>query len=170
MTPRLILRPLEPDDATQRYLDWFDDPDTRRFIVAARERQTLDSIRFFIERRRMSESALLLGIFERQHGLHIGNIKFEPIDLSTGRAVLGVLIGDAAWRGRGIFTEAFEVSATWLCKNFGLREIWLSLDRTHAAAIRGYLRAGFCEASPPEELFGAALDGLMYMQRDVSGG
>lgn len=160
---RFTLRPLEARDATQRYLDWFDDEDTRRFIVAARQRQSIESLRAFIEHSRTSDRSLLLGIFDRQTRLHIGNIKFEPVDVLAGRTILGILIGDTGWRNRGAFAEAFDVSSRWLLGNFGIRRFWLGLDGVNHPALRSYSRAGFKEQPPPEDLFGRATVGVRYM-------
>lgn len=165
---RLKLRPLEPRDATQRYLDWFDDGDTRKFIVAARQQQSIDSLLTFIDTNRNSDRSLLLGIFDRSNHLHIGNIKFEPVDVLTGRTVLGILIGDTGWRNRGAFPEAFEISSRWLFGNFGISQFWLALDGVNLAALRSYSRAGFVELPPPEDLFGRSVPGVRYMCRALS--
>ena len=167
---RLALRPLHAQDATQRYLDWFDDGETRRFIISARHRQTIDSLRDFIEANRNSDRSLLLGIFDREEHLHIGNIKFDPVDSISGRAILGILIGDIRWRNRGVFPEAFDTSASWLFGNFGISQFWLGVDTLNLSATRSYARAGFSEMPPPEDLFGLAKPGARYMCRDFRQG
>ena len=166
-TQRLILRPLQPSDATQIYLDWFSDSTVQRFIAAASERQSLDSLRMFIDRHLSDPASLLLGIFDRGSGLHIGNIKYEPIDFAMGRAIVGILIGSTEWRGRAVFSEAFDVSSAWLCSCMGIREYWLGVERENTIAIRGYRRAGFAEAPAPEDLFGKIRLNCLYMFKTV---
>jgi [ribosomal protein S5]-alanine N-acetyltransferase len=84
-----------------------------------------------------------LGIFVRTDGTHIGNIKFEPIDEREGYAVMGILIGDASWRGKGVTTEVLEPSTAWLAEHRGIREVVLGVERDHSAAIHAYEKAGF---------------------------
>lgn len=166
-TRRLMLRRLEPSDATQTYLDWFADPAVQRFIAAAREPQSLDSLREFIQARRLDPRSLLIGIFEQRSQVHIGNIKYEPVDLEKRRAIMGVLIGSPEWRGKSVFSEAFEATANWLSETHGIREFWLGVERENAAAVISYQRAGFVEARPPADLFGDARVDCLYMLRII---
>jgi len=42
---------------------------------------------------------LFLGIYTLESQEHIGNIKYEPIDLKCGIAIMGILIGEDKWKG-----------------------------------------------------------------------
>jgi RimJ/RimL family protein N-acetyltransferase len=59
---------------------------------------------------------------------------------------MGVLIGDASYRGKGVVAEVLIVSANWLRLNRQIREIWLGVDKENASAIRAYEKIGFCVA------------------------
>jgi len=84
-----------------------------------------------------------LGIFDKTTSRHIGNIKYEPIQVEKKYAVMGVLIGDAQWRGRGVFSEVFEASAHWLCENKGITRFELGVEKVNISAIRSYEKTGF---------------------------
>jgi len=84
-----------------------------------------------------------LGIFDKTTSRHIGNIKYEPIQVEKKYAVMGVLIGDARWRGQGVFSEVFEASALWLYENKNITKFELGVDKTNISAIRSYEKAGF---------------------------
>jgi RimJ/RimL family protein N-acetyltransferase len=142
-TSRFALRPLTPDDASQRYSHWLDDEQARRFIVAARAPHDLAALRAYIAERCARRDVLFLGIFLRTDGTHIGTIKFEPVDESGGYAVMGILIGDPSWRGKGVTREVIEASAAWLAEHRGIREVVLGVGRDHSAAIHAYEKAGF---------------------------
>src|SRR5687767_8610563 len=86
-TPRFTLRELTVDDVTPRYLGWFAHPDAVRFIVAAARTRQLADLRSFVEERSGRDDVLFLGIFARDTGLHLGNIKYEPVDSVRGYAV-----------------------------------------------------------------------------------
>jgi len=142
-TSRFALRPLTPDDASERYSRWLDDEQARRFIVAARAPHDLATLRLYIAQRCDRRDVVFLGIFVRTDGAHIGNIKFEPINEREGYAVMGILIGDAAWRGKGVVSEVLEASTAWLATHRGIREVVLGVERDHSAAIHAYEKAGF---------------------------
>jgi ribosomal-protein-alanine N-acetyltransferase len=143
LTERFRLRSLQESDASERYLSWMQDPAARRYIVAAATTRELADLRDYVRERVGRDDVLFLGIFEKDSELHIGNLKFEPIDVRTGEAVMGILIGDPAWRGKGVTTEVLGESGRWLKQHRGIRRIMLGVEQDNTAAIRAYERVGF---------------------------
>jgi [ribosomal protein S5]-alanine N-acetyltransferase len=148
-TPRFTLRPLTEADATDQYWSWLRDADARRYIAAAARTRGIEDLRAYIAERAGRDDVLFLGIFERDTGRHIGNIKYEPVDSIRGYAIMGVLIGDPAARGIGVTGEVLRASAAWLKAHRGIREIVLGVGTSNTAAIRAYEKVGFVTASTP---------------------
>jgi [ribosomal protein S5]-alanine N-acetyltransferase len=168
-TARFLVRTLQREDATERYLAWFSDPAVDRYIVAARQAQTIATLRAFIAERLASASAEFLGIFVRSDAdLHIGNIKYEPIDDAHASAVVGVLIGDPAWRGKGVFSEVFTATAHVLHGQRGIKDFWLGVDDDNRAALAGYRKAGFAPGKPPAYLIAMPQPGCTYMLHSLA--
>jgi ribosomal-protein-alanine N-acetyltransferase len=142
-TGRFVMRPLEPRDASERYASWFVDPEVQRYIAAAGTAPSVAALREYIAERCDRDDILFLGIHTRPTGTHIGNVKFEPVDSAAGRAVLGIMIGDPAWRGRGAAAEAIVAANHWLAAHRGIREVVLGVARDNAGAKRAYEKAGF---------------------------
>lgn len=149
ITERCHLRPLTVEDVTPGYLSWFRDPEVVRTIGAAAFTQSLDDLRAFIDARAGRADVLFLGIFASADGRHIGNIKYEPVDDRAGYAIMGILIGDPAWRGRGIAQEVLRASAEWLAAHRGIRQILLGVSTGNPAAVRAYEAVGFRAAGSP---------------------
>lgn len=146
-TERFFLRELTESDATPRYLGWLGDPEAQAHIVSAAQHRSLADLADYIRARRHREDVLFMGIFERQTDLHIGNIKFEPVVSSEGYAVMGMLIGDPAFRGKGVAVEILQACGRWLQRKRRITQIVLGVDRVHAPAIRAYTKAGFTVAA-----------------------
>lgn len=142
-TTRFVLRPLLPDDVTETYSGWFDDPEVAPYILTARRPHDVASLRRYIEERFGRNDVLFLGIFTLDGNTHIGNIKYEPVDERGGSAVMGILIGDRAWRGRGVAREVIVASARWLQTHRGIRDIYLATAKDHHTAIATYEKIGF---------------------------
>lgn len=142
-TQRFFMRPLVPDDATDNYLSWLRDKNTRRFIVAAKDTSDSSSLRDYIEQKSGRPDILFLGIFLAEDGRHVGNLKYEPIDAEEGYAVMGIMVGDPDWRGKGVATEVLNASVLWLANHRGIGEFVLDVKRENVAAIRAYEKAGF---------------------------
>ncbi len=140
---RFVLRSLCEHDASERYLGWLSDAATARFIISAGTAKDLSELKAYLRERCERPDILFLGIFERGSGLHIGNIKYEPIDVHNRYAVMGILIGEAAWRGKGVAGEVIATSAEWMRDSLGICEIVLGVEVDNLAAIAAYENCGF---------------------------
>ena len=142
ITNRFVLRPLGVDDVSDRYAGWLSDQATSQYITA---KLNLADLRQYVLERSDREDVLFLGVFEKKTGLHIGNIKYEPVNSELGYAIMGVLIGESDWRGKGVAAEVLLASAEWLRQYRNIRQIVLGVSRANTAAVLAYQKAGFVE-------------------------
>ena len=142
---RFYLRPLTKTDVSPRYVEWLNDDMARRFILSASEKPTVESVREYVDLKQNDPSVIFWGIFLRSTGQHIGNIKYEPIDFSAGTAVMGILIGEPDWRGRGVAAEVLNETIQFLVSRYRISTVVLGVDRQNVGAIRAYKKAGFFE-------------------------
>lgn len=138
-TARFTLRTLTKDDATTRYLSWFDDKMSKQYI--AYSSTSIDELANYIEGKNASTECLLLGIFHENE--HIGNIKYEPISQVKSEATMGILIGELQWRGKGVASEVITASANYLKNNHSIQTIILGVDSRNHPAIKSYEKLGF---------------------------
>jgi RimJ/RimL family protein N-acetyltransferase len=142
-TERFTLRPLCPEDVNDRYRSWFNPETARMGIAAARRQPSLQDLRDFITARAGRPEVLFLGIFARESGEHVGNVKYEPIDREQGYAVMGILIGERDWWGRGVTAEVLRATARLLRDHHGIQEIVLGVMQDNLLAKRSYEKVGF---------------------------
>ena len=148
-TERFLLRTLAEEDVSDRYLAWLRNDEALSFITAAKRTSTLSSLREYVRTHSARPDTLFLGIFGKDNNLHVGNIKYQPVNSQKGYAVMGVLIGDPAYRGLGVASETVKESAIWLKRHRDINQIVLGVDKKNEAAIRAYKKAGFQIASTP---------------------
>jgi ribosomal-protein-alanine N-acetyltransferase len=149
VSERYVMRELRLSDVTERYLGWFSDAQARRYIAAAASTRELSDLKHFVQERVDRADVLFLGIFDKATSLHIGNIKYEPVNSELGYAVMGVMIGDPAYRGKGVTPEVLRASGEWLNEHRNIRQIVLGVHKDNREAIRAYEKAGFAIASSP---------------------
>ncbi|WP_372766425.1 GNAT family N-acetyltransferase [Pseudoalteromonas sp.] len=138
-TERFLLRTLTVDDASERYLSWFQDVTTRQFI--AQRAESLAQLQQYIQEKEQASNCLFFGIFNE--GEHLGNIKYEPIDVVRREATMGILIGDNAWRGKGVAGEVISATAQYLSRHLAIDSILLGVEHENVAAINAYRKLGF---------------------------
>lgn len=145
ITNRTILRPLDVNDVSERYLGWLRDKASLQYISAAALQPDITALRQYVLERSGREDVVFLGIFEKDTGLHIGNLKYEPVNTNLGYAIMGILIGESDWRGKGIAAEVLAASANLLFKRSDIKQIILGVSRSNTSAIRAYQKIGFIE-------------------------
>ena len=142
-TERFQLKSLTTKDVTEKYLSWFNQSkEIEKYISFAQKCEGIDSLMQYVKDKKDREDVLFLGIF-CSLGQHIGNIKYEPIDLKNRTATMGILIGDKEWRGKGVASEVIKISGKYLKNNYGIKYIDLGVDKSNARAISAYEKINF---------------------------
>ena len=142
-TERFFLRDLTKADASNTWLDWLSDSVARQFISASTTTANLSALKVYIAERLNLDKVRFFGIFDSINGKHIGNIKYEPIDITNNYAIMGVLIGDSQYRGKGVFPEIYKCSSRYIYDTYPIDSIFLGVDSSNISAIRSYEKAGF---------------------------
>jgi [ribosomal protein S5]-alanine N-acetyltransferase len=148
-TDRFHLRSLTVDDVTERYLDWLRDTADHIAVTSPRPVRELPELRDYVRERIDRDDVLFLGIFDKATGVHVGNIKFEPIDTRRKFAVMGILIGTPEYRGKGVAAEVLTASSAWLRDHRGINQIVLGVSVRNPGAIHAYEKVGFELAETP---------------------
>jgi|TARA_B110000967_G_C18756074_1_gene495380 ribosomal-protein-alanine N-acetyltransferase len=142
-TERFKLKTLTVDDATEEYLSWFSSSkEVGEYIAYAKINADIHKLRQYVKEREDREDVLFLGIFT-DSGQHIGNIKYEPINLKDQSATMGILIGNKEWRGKGVATEVIKDSGKYLKDNYKIKYIDLGVNKDNIAAVSAYKKMKF---------------------------
>ncbi len=137
----LYLRQLVESDATQKYCDWLNDPEVNKFLET--RQSSIEDLKKYIRQKREDPNASLLGVFDRDNDVHIGNVKLEPIDWQQKRAIFGIMIGNKKYWGKGIGTEATKLILDYAFQKLGLNEVELGVISENIRARKTFEKAGF---------------------------
>jgi ribosomal-protein-alanine N-acetyltransferase len=140
---RCYLRQLSVHDDLTNYLYWMQTPSNNPFILSASLSYDLIQLENFIHTCNYRTDIILLGIFTKDDNVHIGNIKFDEINLLNKSATLGILIGDKKYRGKGMAREVIRASVLWLQDNYDIKIIRLGVSPDNVSALNLYLKLGF---------------------------
>ena len=102
----------------------------------------MEELKVYDSERERKRDVLFLGIFTKKKK-HIGNIKYEPIDFKGKTAIMGILIGDSDWRGKGVAIEVIKASAHYLAERYGVTTIFLGVNQNNKEAVSVYQKLGF---------------------------
>lgn len=120
-TERLQLMPFREDHLSERYVAWLNDKELMRYSEQRRKEHSLDSCRKYLESF-MGTQNYFWAIEDVAGKLgHIGNLN-AYVDEANLIADMGLLIGDARARGKGIGKEAWTAAVSFLL-SLGLRKV-----------------------------------------------
>lgn len=132
----LELTGLQPEDFSDEYLAWLNDPDVLRFRARKAFPTGRDQLHGYVDSA-AARGDLVLAIRLRENGRHIGNIALNSIDWPHGSAELSIMIGAKDVWGCGLGREAIRAVTSHAFQNMGLRRIWSeSPNPAFNAAVR----------------------------------
>lgn len=141
MADAVFLRPLTADDIGETYLGWFRDPEVTRYLEA--RDITRDDALEHLEWGLRTGLRHMFAICDAAGGRHIGNLKIGDIRPSHGLSDLVTVIGDRAYWGRGLATQAVRQGIALAFGRYGLRKLSAGMYAGNLGSLRAYTRAGF---------------------------
>lgn len=164
-TERYILRSLTPGDASGRWAEWLNDPVAARMLNARPRSFTLDELRAYIATFDQT-TRLLLGIFDRATGQHIGIMVGEIVE-EGHKIVPSVLIGEAAYRRIGVMSELGDAIHGHVFETLAFEAALAYVLPRNDAVIallewRGWKRVGVVPGAKVSVTTGEPLDLLVY--------
>ena len=142
-TERCFLKELNENDDLKRYLYWMQTRSNNPFIKSSNVNYNLMQLKNFIIRCTKQNNVVLLGIYTNEKSLHIGNTEFDEIDFVKKAEMLGILIGDKDFRGKGIAREVILNSVLWLTNKHKIDTVKLGVDFNNLEALNLYQSMGF---------------------------
>jgi RimJ/RimL family protein N-acetyltransferase len=138
---RVILRPLERRDL-ERSRAWVNDPEIAALLLRVLPVSELEQEKWFENICTHPDRYVWAVEIE---GQHIGNVGLYAIDLVHRRAEAWTLLGEAAWRGKGLGQEAMALLLDYGFGGLSLNKIYLHVDEDNIIAQNMYKKLGFLE-------------------------
>ena len=140
---RILLASLDPENLSAAYQKWMKDPDVLKYLTHPDGNYELENLKEFVASMNEDVSNQLLGIFLKQGGQHIGNVKIGNIHPKHHRADVGIIIGDKTLWGKGYATEAIQLVIQYAFHTLKLHKLIAGMFATNLGSYRAFLKAGF---------------------------
>lgn len=118
----IYLRGLSPEDVSNDYLAWLNDPEVLRYRMA-RLPTTRKQLVSWLDGLSSSER-LVCTIRLNKNDRHVGNISLSTFEWTHGSAELAIMIGAKDIWGMGVGTEAIHLLTRHAFKAMGLHRVW----------------------------------------------
>jgi RimJ/RimL family protein N-acetyltransferase len=151
--PRLDLREVRPDDVTNGYYQWMNDPEVMHYLESRFFPNSVEGLRTYIAERHADRTNVFLALVVRDGARHIGNIKLGPIDWIHRRADIGILIGEKDCWGAGFATEAIRLIVEYAFRRLNLHKVTAGCYDDNGASVRAFEKVGFIREGLRKEHF-----------------
>jgi diamine N-acetyltransferase len=132
-------------DLLPRYQRWMNDFAVVRNLGTPPIPMTMEREEGWFERAAKSDDTFSFTIYERASGIPIGNTSLMGLDWRSRTAEFGILIGEAAGRGKGYGTETARLMLDYAFVALGLHSVYLRVHEYNLAGRRAYEKAGYRE-------------------------
>tara|TARA_X000000950_G_scaffold288490_1_gene405513 strand:- start:398 stop:1744 length:1347 start_codon:yes stop_codon:yes gene_type:complete len=137
----IVLKKITTNDANRKYLSWFKERQTKRFIENSKSIKNILDLKKNIKFESSKENSYFFKIITKS-GIHIGNVKIEN-NTNTNTSTLGILIGEKKWRGKKILNEVSDILSNWLFRNFSITNLNSGSDIKNLSSIKGFLNSNY---------------------------
>lgn len=134
---RIMIREFNKKKDSDKLKEWFEDEVGRYFIL------TRATSRIYDVERLIEDDRQVLGIITSTDKTPIGLLAFLDYDKEQKKAELRKLIGDPAYRAKGLGKEATKLWIQYGISNLGLHKIYLNTLQTNVRNIRLNEELGF---------------------------
>jgi len=140
----IYLRSCVVSDCTDEYLSWLNDPQVNEYLETRWEKQDLESISKFVDAKLKSKDEYLFAIITKDiQEKHIGNIKIGPIHPRYLYADISYFLGDRAYWGKGLATQAIGLVTSFGFDTLGLFRIQAGVHEKNIGSIRALQKSHF---------------------------
>lgn len=157
---KLYLRGLERADLEGDYFDWLNDREVTRFLDTGIFPNSVEKMEEYYRSVVLNPNNVMLAIIDKESDKHIGNIKLGPIDWIARTALLGIMIGNKEFWGKGSGTEAIRLVLDYAFRRLNLYKVTAVIVAIHQASLKAFTKAGFVIDGQVKSQF--FLDGKYY--------
>jgi RimJ/RimL family protein N-acetyltransferase len=137
---KTLLRGIEREDIPT-FVRWLNDPEVRRYLNLYSPLSKAEEEGWF--EAQLSDDSSRVFAIETLEGLAIGNIGLHEMDWKNRNAMLGIVIAEKEYWGRGFGTDAVRALLRFAFDEMNLHRIYLEVFAFNQRALRCYQKSGF---------------------------
>lgn len=142
---RICLRLLSPEDVSPQYVSWLNDKEVTEFLEIRWRTHSLDDVREYVKSMNNSDHDFLFGIFLKESGEHIGNIKIGEINPLHRFGDVGLIIGNKNMWGKGYGADAIALVTRYGFGELDLNKLKAGMYDGNMGSYKAFIKAGYSE-------------------------
>jgi [ribosomal protein S5]-alanine N-acetyltransferase len=141
---KIYLREPCVKDVSGRWWEWLNDYEVTAFMNKGIERNTPKKQLLFFQNVMASEKDIVMAICDLNTDQHIGTVALHNIN-DDGIAQFGIILGEKAYWGKGVGSEAWKMMIHYGFEQLKLKSIYTKVFSENIAALKIAKKCGFKE-------------------------
>ncbi len=140
---QIYLREVRLSDVNEHYYTWLNDSKVNQYLETRFFPRSIQNIEQFVKYMDGKSNEVLFAICDKTNDKHIGNIKIGPINWIHRFGDVSLLIGEKAYWGKGIATEAIRLVTAFGFQNLNLHKIKAGCYADNLGSKNAFLKVGY---------------------------
>lgn len=137
------LRGLTERDLEGPWYRWFNDSEVNQTQNKGIFPNTLEKQKDYFEYLKNSRTDVVMAIIDKKTNAHVGNVGLHSIDWVHRTAMLGIVIGEKTYWGKGWGKKAWAAITAYGFETLNLNKIWATAFADNKKSIRCAEASGF---------------------------
>ncbi|MBN1185620.1 MAG: GNAT family N-acetyltransferase [Bacteroidales bacterium] len=142
---QVYIRLLTPEDVTDAYVNWMNDPEVTQYLESKWQTHTHKSSLEYIDSLIRDRNNYLFGVFLLSDNTHIGNVKIGNIHPIHRYCDIGLAIGKKDNWTKGVGSEVLMLIEKIAFKDLNLNKIWGGIYANNFGSFKMTQKCGWRE-------------------------
>ncbi len=140
---RFSLIPFKEEHISERYIGWLNDAEVNRFLEVQFVHQTYETVLAYVSSFYGDTEKYMWGVYPNATDDLIGTATLAGINRNHGQGVIGLMIGEKEYWGKGYGTEIIKLVVDYAFKRLSLHKVTAGAVAINQASIKAFQKAGF---------------------------
>jgi [ribosomal protein S5]-alanine N-acetyltransferase len=121
----------------QNYADWLNNTQVNKFLSCGiNTYHTIDTCNAYVESYKGTDQKALIGLFNKDNNIHIGNITLSTINWHRKVGVIGISVGNKEFQRKGLATEALSSFRDFCFQKLGLHRLECGVAQINLESLK----------------------------------
>ncbi len=140
---KLSLIPFREEHISGTYISWLNDPEVNRFLEVKFVPQTYQTVLAYVRSFYGDAEKYMWGICPNNTNHLIGTATLSDINRHHRWGVLGLMIGEKEYWGKGYGTETIKLIVDYAFKRLNLHKVTAGVVALNQGSVKAFQNAGF---------------------------
>jgi [ribosomal protein S5]-alanine N-acetyltransferase len=139
----LKLLPFQKESICDTYINWLNDPEVNRFLEVRLVPQTYETVLAYVRSFYEGTEKYMWGVYLKDRDILIGTGTLTDINRHHRRGIIGLMIGDKRYWGKGYGTEVIKLVTDFAFNKLQLHKVTAGAVADNSGSIKAFQKAGF---------------------------